>query len=315
MNRRCGPLGTVKNRNWPVAALLALAGWMSLAVDADAQQIIVQGGDPLVQVTDWDIDADAKTVDLASRHHALSDAQKVDVTAKALFVRAVLAEQAKSAGLDKTPEAQTRLKLAQQRVLMELMLEQLEQKHAPSKEELLKYAEAEYKSNPQRFMVPAETKASHILIFSGSDEAEQRIRAVYRQLQEGGDFGELAFKHSEDAQTAPLYGSLGYFDPTKMVLEFQGALKALQKNGQYSEPFKTRYGWHIVRLDDRREAGKLSFDEVREVLMEQGRKAAMDGLRDDQVEKSVAQIKVDEKALEAFAAKHKKLADEARKKY
>ncbi|PAT40170.1 hypothetical protein CK623_06620 [Vandammella animalimorsus] len=286
-----------------------------LSGPAQSEQVIWRSEEQMLQITDLDIEADAHTIDLAVRNHALSDARKVEMVGKGLFVRAAVAEQAKAKGLDKSPQAQARLKLAEQKVLMELMLEELEKTQAPSKEQLLKYAEAEYKANPQRFEAPAETKASHILLFADSPNAEQRIQELYQQLKSGADFGELAFKYSEDGETAPLYGSLGYFDPKNMVMEFQSVLAGLKKEGEYSEPFKTRFGWHIVRLEGRREAGKLSFDEVREVLMEQGRKAAMSDLRDNLVEKSVAQIKTDEQAMQAFTEKHKKLADEQRGKH
>ncbi|RRD68274.1 hypothetical protein EII19_02300 [Comamonadaceae bacterium OH2310_COT-174] len=298
----------------PLVAAAAVLGGVLLPGLAYSEQVIFRSEEPKLQITDLDIESDARAIDPAARNHALSDARKVDVTGKALFVRAAMAEQAKAKGLDKSPQAQARLKLAEQKVLMELMLEELEKTQAPSKEQLLKYAEAEYKANPQRFEAPAETKASHILLFADSPDAEQRIQDLYQQLKGGADFGELAFKHSEDGETAPLYGSLGYFDPKKMVMEFQSVLAGLKKEGEYSEPFKTRYGWHIVRLEERREAGKLSFEEVRDNLMAAGHKAAMKDLRDNLVEKSVSQIKTDEQALQAFTEKHKKLADEQRGK-
>jgi len=82
-------------------------------------------------------------------------------------------------------------------------------------------------------------------------EAEKKAREIYGQLQGGADFSELALKYSDDKTTSRKGGELPWFGTGKMVSEFEGVAYTTAK-GQISEPFKTQYGWHIVKkLEDK----------------------------------------------------------------
>lgn len=95
---------------------------------------------------------------------------------------------------------------------------------------------------------------------SGANVGEMKIREIYDKLVAGEKFDELASKFSEDGSTAKKGGELPWFGTNKMVIEFEDAAFALKNNGDFSLPFRTSYGWHIVKRLDYR--GIPSFDET-----------------------------------------------------
>lgn len=104
--------------------------------------------------------------------------------------------------------------------------------------------------------VVTETHARHILIKTtpqlADDEARQRLERARQRLQEGGDFAALARELSDDKGSAVRGGDLGWVPSSVMVPEFAREMDALQPN-QISAPFKTRFGWHIVQVLERRQ--------------------------------------------------------------
>jgi peptidyl-prolyl cis-trans isomerase SurA len=95
---------------------------------------------------------------------------------------------------------------------------------------------------------------------SGANVGELKIREIYQKLQAGESFEELAAKHSEDGSTSKKGGELPWFGTNKMVSEFEEAAFSLQRDGDFSAPFRTSYGWHIVKRLDYR--GIPSFEET-----------------------------------------------------
>ncbi len=110
-----------------------------------------------------------------------------------------------------------------------------------------------------------EILASHIMVFTDRDNEEQNIQAklkadsLYQRVLAGDDFGQLASEHSEDRGSATRNGELPWFGTGRMVPEFEKAAFALQQVGDVSEPVKSAYGWHIIKLLDKR--GIASFDD------------------------------------------------------
>jgi peptidyl-prolyl cis-trans isomerase C len=104
-----------------------------------------------------------------------------------------------------------------------------------------------------------EVKASHILVKT-EDEAKQ----VAEKLKEGGDFAALAKEHSQDRGGAN-GGDLGYFTRGQMVKPFEDAAFSMEK-GKLSDPVKSQFGWHIIKLDDKRNRQPPSFEEVKDQI-------------------------------------------------
>ncbi|MFV1439799.1 MULTISPECIES: peptidylprolyl isomerase [unclassified Phaeobacter] len=114
-----------------------------------------------------------------------------------------------------------------------------------------------------------EFNASHILVESKEDAAE--IRA---ELEAGADFATLARERST-GPSGPNGGELGWFGKGRMVPEFEEAVLAM-RTGDVSEPVQTQFGWHVIKLNERRTSAAPTFDEVREELAAQMRQDAVE---------------------------------------
>jgi len=117
---------------------------------------------------------------------------------------------------------------------------------------------------------PAQLCSAHILVPT-REEAE----AVRARLEEGADFGELAREVSKDPGSAPRGGDLGCVTQGSFVPEFERAALSLQP-GRISEPVQTRFGWHLIRLDELRPARVRPFEEVREKIRSQIERVAIE---------------------------------------
>ena len=104
--------------------------------------------------------------------------------------------------------------------------------------------------------VVTQTKARHILIkpdaLTSDEEAQQKLLKLKKQIQEGADFEKLAREYSDDKGSASHGGDLGWVTPGTMVDEFEQAMDTL-KLGGISDPVKSRFGWHLIQVIDRRD--------------------------------------------------------------
>ena len=117
-----------------------------------------------------------------------------------------------------------------------------------------------------------QTLASHILIKTNEvvtdAEAEKRLLQLRERLLNGDDFAELARAHSDDTGSAIEGGSLGWISPGVMVPEFEEKMNALAE-GEISDVFQSRFGWHLIKVEDRREqnmAEEFNRNKAREQL-------------------------------------------------
>jgi peptidyl-prolyl cis-trans isomerase D len=143
-----------------------------------------------------------------------------------------------------------------------------ESKAIVSQEDLLEY----YQMDTERFSEPKKVKARHILLKldkkappEKEQEVKKRAEEILQKAQKGEDFAKLAEKYSEDAGSAKKGGDLGYFKSGDMVKPFEEAAFAL-KPGQLSGLVTSTYGFHIINVEDVKEAYTKSFDEVKPVL-------------------------------------------------
>lgn len=165
-----------------------------------------------------------------------------------------------------------------------------------------------YDENVERFKVPEQLSAQHILIKADPDnEAEvKKSKAeadkLVAQIKGGADFGKLAEQHSEDEGSKVRGGDLGQFTRGQMVLPFEEALLKLKK-GEVSAPVKTRFGWHIIKRGETTPGETKSLKDVKALIegnLEQTKqKEAFDQWLEAQ--KSKANIKINEKLLEVQA--------------
>ncbi len=112
-------------------------------------------------------------------------------------------------------------------------------------------------------------KTAHIMIgFDQYNEqdAKKKSAGIYEKIIAGSSFEQMAKEHSTDINTAPRGGELSWFGSGEITPEFEAAAFALEKPGDISEPVRTRYGWHIIKLIDKREIRR--FEEVKNLLAE-----------------------------------------------
>lgn len=128
-----------------------------------------------------------------------------------------------------------------------------------------------YDENKSEFEHPEQVKASHILFLVKANDSEEVAKSQHEKAKaalakakaKGADFSAVAKELSEEPGAKQSGGELGYFSKERMVPEFSEAAFAL-KTGQISEPVKTQFGWHVIKLEDRKAAGVTPFEEVKE---------------------------------------------------
>ncbi|MFM8830389.1 MAG: peptidylprolyl isomerase, partial [Spartobacteria bacterium] len=134
-------------------------------------------------------------------------------------------------------------------------------------------AKAFYESNIKEFEQPETVKASHILFMvdpdASADVVKQKEEAAAKAAERaaaGEDFTKLAKELSEEPGASESGGDLGFFPKDRMVPEFAEVAFA-QKVGDISKPVKTQFGWHVIKVTDKKEAGTVPFDQVKEQVV------------------------------------------------
>ena len=197
--------------------------------------------------------------------------------------RQLVTDAADKSGLRDDQEFKDRLAVAERRILQQIYLTRAIE--AAVTDEALKkaYEEAVAKMKPVE-----EVRARHILV-----KTEDEAKKIIGELDKGADFAELAKKYST-GPTGKDGGDLGYFTKGDMVAEFSDAAFKL-KPGEYTKkPVKSSFGWHVIKLEDRRQKAKPSLDDMRQELTDQlSRQALSDLLADLRGKSKVEVFKLD----------------------
>jgi peptidyl-prolyl cis-trans isomerase C len=208
---------------------------------------------------------------------------------RGIVTETLLAQQAEKEGLENRPEVKDRLKYARQQVLVQALIHD-KTADAITDDKL----KAEYEKQAKGMGGQDEVHARHILV-----KTEAEANAIYDQLKKGADFDKLAREKSEDKASGAKGGDLGYFTADRMVPDFSKAAFALKK-GEISKPVKTDFGWHIIKVEDRRKSTPPTFDQVKPQLKEQvGNKIMMDYVQDLMKKADVKYLGPDGKPLPA----------------
>jgi peptidyl-prolyl cis-trans isomerase C len=164
------------------------------------------------------------------------------------------ARAAEKDGLDKQANTRAQLELVRLNVLADAEFARYLQAHPVSESQI----KTEY--DAQIAALPKEYKAKHILV-----ETEDQARAVIDKLGKDQSFTDLAKSESKD-QSASNGGDLGWFTLQSMVKPFSDAVANLDKGTYTKSPVKTQFGWHVIQLDDMREAEPPPLDQVRDQI-------------------------------------------------
>lgn len=177
-----------------------------------------------------------------------------------IITREILAQEATRLGLDKTPAFREQLELARQTVLIRELFLNHAKKNKATHEEI----KAEY----DKFVAAnqgKEYRVSHILV-----ESEERAKAIIADVNaRRADFAAIAQKESKDPGSGHRGGDLGWAQPERYVPEFAAAMLKLQKEEMSSEPVKSDFGWHILRMDDVRDARLPALEEIRDQIAQE----------------------------------------------
>ncbi len=187
-----------------------------------------------------------------------------------LISREVVRQAALKEGLDKKPEVQQQMDLAQQNILLNAYVQEYVKNH-PITDDMIK---AEYDKIKAQ-VGDKQYHARHILV-SDKKEAD----AIIAQLKKGASFEKLAEQKSKDS-SAKNGGDLGWNVPAAYVKPFGDALVGLKKGEYTKTPVQTQFGWHIIKLEDVKDAPKL--DEIKQQLVQR--------LQQEQLQKMAAELR------------------------
>jgi peptidyl-prolyl cis-trans isomerase C len=175
-----------------------------------------------------------------------------------LNTRELLAREARKQGLDKTGEVKTQMELAGQTVLVRAYVADWISKNPVPETDL----RSEYEKIKSQ-IGDREYKVRHILV-----EKEDEAKDVIAELQKGAKFDELAKARSKDPGSKDRGGDLDWNAPAGFVKPFGDAMAKTPKGKFTPQPVQTQFGWHVILVDDTRDAKVPSFDEVKPQLQQ-----------------------------------------------
>jgi peptidyl-prolyl cis-trans isomerase C len=196
--------------------------------------------------------------DLTQELQQMPPEQRKPFLLRVLIDMKVMAKAGKDAGMAETPLFQQRLQYLEERALRRAFFAETIA-NAVTEEAV----RASYDKFVAEFVPSEEIRASHILV-----PTEEEAKAVKAELDGGADFATLAKEKSIDPGAAN-GGDLGFFGKGMMVAPFEAAAYALTEIGQVSEPVQSQFGWHVIRLEEKRQSAPPAFEEVASQLQQQ----------------------------------------------
>lgn len=170
-----------------------------------------------------------------------------------VVLREIFVQEAERKGLQASADYRAQMDLARQSILIRQLFDDYRAKN-PITDDAAKVEYDKFKAQASG----TEYRAAHILV-----EKEDEAKDLIKQIKAGAKFDELAKKHSKDPGSGANGGDLDFAKPDSYVPEFGKAMTALKKGEMTPEPVKSQFGFHIIRLDDTREAQFPSFDDVK----------------------------------------------------
>lgn len=278
---------SIRNANRQLTIALGLAGALvvgpaafaqdSAAPAQQAQAGAQDGGEVIARLGDREFtsaDIAVAAEDLAETLQQLPADQREAYLLTYLADLERIADAARAASVQDDPAFKSRLQYMQDRTLMETYLQQVGEQAATDAAAQALYQENIGGTEPQQ-----EVKARHILVPS-----EEEAQTLKQQLDDGADFAKLAEENSKDPGSSPQGGDLGYFTQDQMVPEFSETAFALEP-GAVSDPVESQFGWHIIKVEDKRDKEKPSFEQVegqlKQVLARQAQRDLIMSLREE----------------------------------
>ncbi|MDR5765158.1 MULTISPECIES: peptidylprolyl isomerase [unclassified Caballeronia] len=236
-----------KTRVWVLLAAFA-------AAPAFAQNIAVVNGTPIPTSR-----ANALVKQLVAQGQQDSP-QLQQAVREELINREILMQEAAREGIATRPDVKAQVAVAQQTVVLRALIEDFVKKNTPTDAEI----KARYEELVKQNGGGKELHLHHILV-----EDEAQAKDLIAKIKAGASFEDLAKQYSKDPGSGKNGGDLDWSSPSAYVPEFGAAAEKLKKGEMTSEPVKTQFGWHIIRLDDARDVAPPPFDQVKAQIAQQ----------------------------------------------
>jgi peptidyl-prolyl cis-trans isomerase C len=176
-----------------------------------------------------------------------------------LIAREIFGQAAQALGLDATDDFKSQMEMVRQQILIRELFTNFQAKNPVT--------DADIKAEYDKFVAAnsgKEYKARHILV-----EKEDQAKAIIAQLKKGAKFEDIAKKQSKDTGSGANGGDLDWSAPGNYVKEFSQAMVALSKGKLTDAPVKSQFGYHVIRLDDVRDAQLPKLDDVKAQIAQQ----------------------------------------------
>ncbi len=247
-----------------VFTAIAAASLLTLSAQtAQAQNLAVVNGKPIPTSR-----MDAFVAQAARSGRPVTDDIKKQIREE-IITREVFVQEAQKRGMDATEDFKNQMELARQSILIRELLTDY-QKNNP-------VADAEIQAEYDKFVADnggKEYKARHILV-----ETEAEAKAIIAQLKKGGKFDAIAKKSSKDPGSGANGGDLDWANPKSYVKEFSDVMVALRKGQTTDTPVKTQFGFHIIRLEDIRDAQLPKLEEIKPQIAQRLQQIKIEGYR------------------------------------
>ncbi|MDP4299589.1 peptidylprolyl isomerase [Leptothrix discophora] len=188
-----------------------------------------------------------------------------------LVLREIFVQEAEKRGLQRNDEYKTQMEIARQSLLIRELFADYQKKNPVTDAEV----QAEY-DKVKAGAGEKEYRARHILV-----EKEEDAKALIAELKGGAKFEDLAKKASKDPGSAQNGGDLDWAAPANYVPEFSKAMVGLAKGAYTQEPVRSQFGFHVIQLEDVRDAQFPALDEVKAQLQQRLQQAKIGKFRDD----------------------------------
>jgi peptidyl-prolyl cis-trans isomerase C len=231
-----------------LCAMLAVAGLLTTRALAQADPVVAKVDGTEIR------ESDLKTAEeeVGAQLPPMSAEAKREYLITYVADMIIVSKAAEAKKLADTPDFKKKLAAARTKLLMETLL-QNEAKTAVNDAAMHKVYDEAIKDVGKE----QEVSARHILV-----DSEDDAKAISAALKKGGDFAALAKEKSKDPGSKDQGGDLGFFSKEQMVPEFAEAAFKLEK-GQISDPVKSQFGWHVIRVDDKRAKQPPTFEQVK----------------------------------------------------
>ena len=222
----------------------------------DAANVATVNGTPISRAT-YDIYLKSLLQQSGKTPNDLNPDQKNQVLDELISTELISTEAVKN-GLDKDPDVVARLELLRWRVLADAQSQKYLKEREPTDAEL----HAQY-DTAVAGLDKTEYKGRHILVAS-----KEKAQELIKKIKGGAKFEDVAKAESTDSSKTN-GGDLGWFTPSRMAKPFGDAVRSMKKGEMTQEPVQTQFGWHIIKIDDTRDAVPPPFDQVKQQLTNQ----------------------------------------------